>query len=589
MRGKPPFIHHSAFIVRQFFRGGSIVERLKSKTFIIAAAALVVVGLAAALLARPTKAQNPRLERLLPTDTIGFVEVNDLRAQALKVIESEAWREFSKENSAASSLFMLTANHAGALDASYAVALLGVGPGEDGRPEPQFAVVAQFDGWEARRTFERRVLSLVREDQQKGVETKTEEYAGAKLNLVTKEGKHGFAYAYANELLVVSNTAEAVKRVLDVRAGKLPSLETNQTFAQARARAGSVDGMFGFLDGAALTRLVDSAPAPADAGQKVAAFRQLFHGVGAPSVQAVAFTSAFEDGRVAERFSVVAPNREGVLATVAQNPPTEQKLLALVPDTAVQALDASIANAPQTFEQMLALLGEVSAQSGAHKSPEDALSEFTEKTGVDLRGEILGALGPEVCVAQLASGEEREGLILLDVRDEQAFTRALAKFAESKKREVTEREYKGVAVRRAAGENGKGVEYAFVGATFVASPSGGAIERVIDTAQGGRSLKGSAAYQAAAAQAQGPAQFVYFNSNADYLNRLGRTLKGGEHEFKTEGQRAALRPSFAFGATRADGFYVESRTPLGTFPRLLAAVASKLGDENEKQERHGGE
>src|SRR5919112_1895963 len=416
MRGKPPFIHHSAFIVRQFFRGGSIVERLKSKTFIIAAAALVVVGLAAALIARPTRAESPRLERLLPTDTIGFVEVNDLRAQALKVIESEAWREFSKENSAASSLFMLTANHAGALDASYAVALLGVGPGEDGRPEPQFAVVAQFDGWEARRTFERRVLSLVREDQQKGVETKTEEYAGAKLNLVTKEGKHGFAYAYANELLVVSNTAEAVKRVLDVRAGKLPSLETNQTFAQARARAGSVDGMFGFLDGAALTRLVDSAPAPADAGQKVAAFRQLFHGVGAPSVQAVAFTSAFEDGRVA--------------------------------DTAVQALDASIANAPQTFEQMLALLGEVSAQSGAHKSPEDALSEFTEKTGVDLRGEILGALGPEVCVAQLASGEEREGLILLDVRDEQAFTRALAKFAESKKREVTEREYKGVAVRR---------------------------------------------------------------------------------------------------------------------------------------------
>ncbi|HYY97117.1 MAG TPA: hypothetical protein VE642_00915, partial [Pyrinomonadaceae bacterium] len=139
------------------------------------------------------------------------------------------------------------------------------------------------------------------------------------------------------------------------------------------------------------------------------------------------------------------------------------------------------------------------------------------------------------------------------------------------------------------GEEGKGLEYAFVGSTFVASSKGSAVERVIDTAQGGRSLKGSAAYQAAAAQAQGPAQFVYFNSNADYLNRLGRTLKGGEHEFKTEGQRAALRPSFAFGATRADGFYVESRTPLGTFPRLLAAVASKLGDENEKQERHGGE
>jgi hypothetical protein len=563
------------------------VERLKSKTFIIVAAAVVLVaGLAAAQFARPTKAENPRLERFLPAETVGFVEVNDLRAQALKIIESEAWREFSKENSAASSLFMIGANHTGALDASYALALLGVGTAEDGKPEPQFVVVAQFDGWESRRTFERRVLSFVKEEQKKGVETKTEDYGGAKLNIVTKEGGHGFAYAYANELLVISNTADAVKRVLDVRGGKQPSLETNQTFAKARANSKAVDGMFGFLDGAALTRVIDSAPASEDASKKVAAFKQLFHGVGASSVQSVAFTSTFEDGRVAERFSVVAPNRDGVLATIASNPPTEQKLLALVPESANAAFDASIANAPQTFEQMFALLSEVSAQSGRGKSPEDVLSEFTEKTGVDFRGEILGALGSEVCVAQLSTGEEHEGVILLDVRDEQAFTRSLGKFAESKKREVTERDYKGVALRRVAGENGHGLEYAFVGSTFVASGNGAAVERVIDTARGGGSLRSSAAYREASAQAQGQPQFVYFNSNADYLNRLGRALKSDEREFKTEGQRTALRPSFAFGITRADGFYVESRTPLGTFPRLLTALSSRLGDE--KKEHVGG-
>ncbi|HVF42117.1 MAG TPA: DUF3352 domain-containing protein [Pyrinomonadaceae bacterium] len=563
------------------------MERLKSKTFIIiAAAAVLMVGVAAVLLARPSKAENPRLERFLPADAVGFVEVNDLRAQALKIIESEAWREFSKENSAASSLFMIGANHAGALDASYALALLGVGAGEDGRPEPQFVVVAQFDGWESRRTFERRVLSFVKEEQKKGVETKTEDYSGAKLNVVTKEGRGGFAYAYASELLVVSNTADAVRRVLDVRAGKAQSLETNQTFARARAASPGVDGMFGFLDGAALTRIIDSAPAGGDADRKVAAFKHLFHGVGASSVRSVAFTSTFEDGRVAERFTVVAPDREGVLATVASNPPTEQKLLALVPEDAGAAFDASIANAPQTFEQMFALLGEVSAQRGGGKGPEDALSEFTEKTGVDFRGEILGALGSEVCVAQLSTGEGHEGVVLLDVRDAQAFTRALAKFAESKKRAVTEREYKGVALRRVAGEEGKGLEYAFVGPTFVASSNGSAVERVIETAQGGRSLRSSAAYAQALAQAQGQPQFVYYNSNADYLNRLGRTLKGGEQEFKTDGQRAAIRPSFAFGVSRADGFYVESRTPLGTFPRLLAAVSSRLG---EKKEHGGGE
>jgi hypothetical protein len=551
------------------------------------AAAVLVVGFAAVQFARPTKAENPRLERYLPADTVGFVEVNDLRAQALKVIDSEAWREFSKENSAASSLFMIGANHAGALDASYAVALLGVGADESGKPEPQFVVVAKFDGWEARRTFENRVLRFVREGQEKGVETKTEKYGNVTVNEVGRLGVHRFTYAYASELLVVSNTTEAVKRVLDVRAGKLPTLETNQTFAQARAHAKSIDGMFGFLDGAALTHLIDTVPGVENerANERIAAFRQFFHGTGASSVQSVAFTSAFEDGRVVERFSVVAPNREGVLATVAANPPTQQALLALVPEDAVQAFDASVANAPQTFDQMLALAQQLSEQSGK-KSPTDALAEFTEKTGVDFRGEIVGAIGTEVCAAQLTAGtasEEPSGVVMLNLKDESAFARALTKFAEKNKRETSEREYKGVTIHRIAGEKEHGLEYAFVGGNFVASGKGQAVERVIDTAQGGRSLKSSAAFQAASAQLASPAQFVYFNSNTDYLNGLGRTLKGGEQEFKTDGQVANIRPSFAFGMTQADGFYVESRTPLGTFPRLLTGVTSKFGNETKEK------
>src|ERR1044071_7899765 len=565
------------------------MERLKSKSFILfAAAVLVVVGVAAAVeIARPTKAENPRLERLLPADTVGFVEVTDLRAQALKVIESEAWREFSKENAAASSLFMIGANHAGTLDASYALALLGVAPNEEGKPAPQFVVVGQFNDWGARYTFENRVLRFVKDGQSKGVEAKTVEVDGARVVTINRNGVQRFTYATKDTLLVVSNTEAAVRRVLDVRANRTPSLETNETFARARAAAKGVDGMFGFLDGAALTRIVDTVQAEG-ADEKLAVFRQLFHGLGAASVQSASFTSTFEDGRVVERFGVIAPNREGVLATVASNPPTQGRLLALVPDTAVQAFDASVANAPQTFDQMFALASQLSNQAGK-KGPEEGLALFAEKTGVDLRTEIVGAVGTEVCAAQLTaagSGEGPSGVILVNLKDEAAFAGALAKFAEKNGRQTTEREYKGVKVHRISGEKERGLEYAFVGGNFVGSGRPENIERVIDTAQGGRSLKESAAYQSAAAQLQGPAQFGYFNTNADYLNRLGRTLQGGEQTFKTEGQTARLRPSFAFGVTREDGFYVESRTPLGTFPRLLTAVSSKLGGEEKK--RDGG-
>jgi hypothetical protein len=344
--------------------------------------------------------------------------------------------------------------------------------------------------------------------------------------------------------------------------------------------------MFGFLDGAALTAIIDSVPAGADekAAERVAAFRQLFHGVGAASVHSASFTSSFEDGRVAERFRLVAPTREGVLATVAANPPTQGALLALVPEDAVQAFDASVANAPETFDQMLALASQLTSRPG-RKGPADALAEFTEKTGVDFRAEIVGAVGSEFCAAQLttrSSEEGASGVLLLNLKDEQAFAQTLLKFAERNKREVSEREYKGVTVRRIASEKGHGLEYAFVGGNLVASGKAEAIERVIDTAQGGRSLKAAAAYQSASAQLPAPPQFIYFNSNTDYLNTLGRTLSGGEQEFKTEGQSVSLRPSFAFGLTREDGFYVESRTPLGTFPRMLTAISSKLGREEPK-------
>ncbi|MDQ5837048.1 MAG: DUF3352 domain-containing protein [Acidobacteriota bacterium] len=560
------------------------MESLKRKPFVIAAvAAALVLSLAAIQLARPSKARSARLERYLPADAVGFVEVNDLRAQALKVIDSEAWREFTKENQAASSLFMMAANHAGALDASYAIALLGAGTNAEGKREPQFALVAEFNGAGARRTFENRVLRLVSEAEQKGVTKKTELYGDATINYVTPEGKHGFAYAQSGDALYLSNAGEAVKRLLDVRAGKQPSLETSQTFAQARSHVKAFDGMFGFLDGARLTALVDGAP---EDGKGVAAFRQLFHGTGASGVESVAFTSEFEDGRVVERFNVVAPRREGVLATVASNPPTPQNLLALVPEDAVAAFDASIASAPQTFDQMVTLAAQIAEQTGK-KSPTDALAEFTDKTGVDLRGEILGSLGPEFCAAQLRSAEGEGGVVILSVRDEDAFAGALAKFAAHKQRATTEREYKGVSIQRVEGEQGHALEYAFVGGNFVASGKGEMVERVIDTAQGGRSLKSSGIYAAAAAQAQGPAQFVYYNSNVEYLNHLGHALKSSDDTFKADGQRATLRPSFAYGLARPEGFYVESRTPLGTFPRLLTAVTSKLAEG--KKEGGGAE
>ncbi|MCA1593765.1 MAG: DUF3352 domain-containing protein, partial [Acidobacteria bacterium] len=544
------------------------MNRLKSKSLVVGIIGVaLVLGLAGWMLASPSSAQGVRFERYLPADTVGFVQVNNLRAQALKVINSEAWHAFTKENQSASSLFMLGANHAGALDASYALALVGTGAGEDGRPQPQFALVAEFNSRSSQRVFENRVLRFVKEANEKSISTKTEQYGDVSINLINDASQHGFAYAQVGTTLFLSNTAGAVKKVLDVRGGKVKSLESNESFQQARAAGARQDeGIFGFLDGAALTRLIDNAQGRD--GHEVAAFRQLFHGTGASSVQSVAFTSNFVDGRVVERFMVVAPGKEaGLLRTLADNPPTQQALLALVPEDALQAFDASIANAPQTFEQFESLVNGIAEQAGK-KSFDDLLNEVSSKISIDLREDVVRALGTEICLAQLPAGEERKGVLILNLKDQGRFAQALERLAQHKKRVVTESEYKGVTIEQVAGEEGHALNYAFVSGNFIASGDAQTIERVIDTAQGAPALPAGASYRAASASLSGSPQFVYYNSNADYLNHLGRILTSDGSEFKTTGQRADLQPSFAFGVSRPEGFYVESHTPLGTFPRL---------------------
>ncbi|HEX8853279.1 MAG TPA: DUF3352 domain-containing protein [Pyrinomonadaceae bacterium] len=552
------------------------MKSVKRNPFVFggAACALVLV-FAAWMLAQPTAAESPRLERYLPAETIGFVEVNNLRQQALQVMDSEAWRAFTQNNQAAGALFMMGANHTGVLDASYAVALVGAGEGAsaDGARHPQFVLVAEFTSAEARKTFENRALRMLRQVKDSNAAAQAETYSGVEIHTLGA-ATHRAAYAQVGDTLFVSNSTQAIKKVLDVQAGRAKNLEANARFVEARTRAPYAGGLFGFLDAAALGRLVETIPAEGKKG--VAAFRQLFQGAGADSVQSVALTSSFVEGRVTERVVVTAEDKAtGLLHTLASNPPTSQALVALVPEEATQVFDASIGNAAQSFDELTVLLDQVAEQHGK-KTVAEALQELTDKTKVDVRGEIIGALGAEVCLAQLpVEGGTRAGVLILNLKEPARFASAIAKAAEFRKRALTTRDYKGSQVTRAERE-GRTHFYALLGNNFVASDNERAVERVIETAQGGRSLAASAAYRAASASTPANPLFVYYNSNADYLSRLNGMLLGGGGTQGAKSQGAGLRPSFAYAVAQGGGFLFESRSPLGTFPRLLAMVTSKM-------------
>jgi len=251
-----------------------MISRKFKSLFIILTIGLLVVGVAAWKFAVPSRAEAPHMERYLPATTLAFIQVHDLREQTLHIADSDAWKEFSKTNPSASSLFLMAANHTGLLDASYAIAVTGVNV-NNGQPQPSFALIAEFSSDDTRRAFERRVLSLIQHPNNSNTPAKTEDYGNVHIKVLGSSNGDSAAYAQLGNLLILANSVDTVKSIVDSHDGKIKTLADNAQLSQARSHIGYNDGMFGFVDGVAMTNLIDSVPVK---GQNaVSIFRELFH------------------------------------------------------------------------------------------------------------------------------------------------------------------------------------------------------------------------------------------------------------------------------------------------------------------------
>src|SRR5581483_6260673 len=404
----------------------------RKSLLVILSVGVLVIGLAAWKFAASSKAEAPHLERYLPASTIGFVQVYNLRAQTLNIAESDAWKEYSKTNPTATSLLLMGANHAGLLDASYAVALTGVNI-VNGKPEPGFALVGEATDGNSRDTF-RRLLGMLSQGTKGSADATTEQYGTYTIKVFGGPNSETVAYAATGDLIVLSNSSSVVKSVLDARDGKVQTLADNPQLSQVRTQIGYNDGMFGFVDGVAISKLIDSLPIP---NQKpVSMFREFFHDTGADSAQSVAMTSSFANGRVVERYTVFAKDGgHGAFHTVVTNPGTRQDLLNLVPDSATLVADASIANAAQTFDQLAAVASQLATENG-QPSTQDFFQQVFSKTGIDVRNDFVQSLGSEACIAHLSLNGKEDGIAIVNLADQDKFSHVMDLLAQRENKTV---------------------------------------------------------------------------------------------------------------------------------------------------------
>ncbi len=521
---------------------------------------------------KPTAAGPPRLERFLPATTLGFIQAYDLRSQTLHITESEAWRALLEENPTAGPLLLMGANHAGVLDASYAVALCGLEM-QNEKPFPAGALLAHFDSHFSLRVFERRLLEK-RRTSVKGEKL----YEGVKISIWEEKDHPPLYYAKKDRLAVLANSLASVTGILDVASNKAPSLATNPRLLEARGRATNNDELFGFFDGSQLRQTLKGVSDE----QKQKMLKEFLQETGLDWVDYGAMSSSFVEGRVLESFELHIPQQgAGILREVLNTPPTSGALLSLVPEGASQVLDASIANTADAFDHFLALIDRwVSSQN--KPGAEDFLKHFTEKTGIDFQEDFLKSLGAEICLAQF-SADPSEGLLLLNLLDENRMEQTLKKMADKIRQPLTTATYQGFPVRQIALPGKKALSYTFINGNLIVSSTRESVEKSIATHRDGKSLSVSSSYLEARQEMQHPASFIYYSSNKDYLRQLEVVLKASDKDFQPGEKDSNLRPSFAFGYTQPNGYLIKSLSPLGIFPRTLMMVTSRITAEIEKE------
>ncbi len=520
---------------------------------------------------KPTAAGPPRLERFLPATTLGFIQAYDLRSQTLHITESEAWRALLDENPTAGPLLLMSANHAGLLDASYAVALCGLEI-QNEKPAPAGALLAHFNSHYSLGMFERRLL-----EKRKSSANGEKLYEGVKISIWEEKDHPPLYYAKKDTLAVLANSFATITGILDVASDKAPSLAGNSRLIEARGKATNNDELFGFFDS---TQLRQSLKSISDE-QKQKRLKELLQETGLDWVEYGAMNSSFVEGRVLESFELHIPQQgAGILREVLNTPPTSGALLSFVPEGASQVLDASIANASDALNQFLALIDRLHSSQNK-PGAEDFLKHITEKTGLDFQEDFLKSLGAEICLAQF-SADPSEGLLLLNLLDENRMEQTLKKVADKIRQPITTATYQGFPVRQIALPGKMALSYTFINGNLIVSSTRGSVEKSIAAYREGKSLSASPSYLEARQEMLHPSSFIYYSSNKDYLKQLEVVLKDSDKDFKPGGKDSNLRPSFAFGYTEPNGYLIKSLSPLGIFPRTLMMVTSRISAEIEK-------
>jgi hypothetical protein len=564
------------------------VSQSKRRPVIIVALVIALLALTGAILHRLSSGPRPTLD-LAPQSALVYVEIRDLRVVVNGLESTRAWQTLSpllaSQRDRDDSLWAT-------LDLGFGESLLAAGPRvavvmtgfelDEDKFTPHLAIIVST-------TSRREVLSSLAKDKlmllaQRAYGeflSETEEYRGIQVTQYRLAGgARKILWASFDGVLVIANRDDSLRAVIDTHHGRRPSLATSPRLAKLQQvvdRSGEAEderSIFGLVGSEAVRDLLarwDGAPSATVGGPRLAQ-ELLKTGLSALSFT-LAFSVSFEDGEVVDRYLLGLDEQMYDLFSPSVNSQAEFKTLALIPRQSRGFTVYRFANLAETAR---ALDQFISTRFSAVTSiaVRELLARMRSSFGLAASDTVSDAIGNEIAVVD-TGGDAL--LFVLAVSNKPKLAALVGKRLGRSGAKPIEQGYR--EGRLFSSSKNPSEAYCFLD-DYLLIGSHDQIKLIIESRTSGKTVDRDQALVAHIRRhsSDGFETAVSFDRGevAETLSVVSRWLKlsdGVAQSLASEEFNRKLNelpPSMRTTQIRREGFYSESRSPLGLFSMLLS-------------------
>ncbi|HSO75128.1 MAG TPA: DUF3352 domain-containing protein [Blastocatellia bacterium] len=588
-------------------------DSLTRRNIILASLALVLVAAVAAyfLLRRPPRVA---MERYVPANALGFVEIDSVSDLIDGLTDTKAWRELAPVLGLSSQLRQigLGAELMGrtglgpteavvAARAQYAIALMGIdasGGATDEGPyinfKPRFVLIAETHAAPeaVSNLLKERASFLARRVYGESVVEDSRDYYGSPLMIFNgpTQGRELVAASSASVALI-SNNRESIESCLDALEGRSPTLAADETLNQKRSVVDQNGSVFAFITQSGVSKLAELGPAiiasrAVNSVERMNSITDLIQNVSKETVTALLYAAEFTSDGVTERYLTVLRPRvaESLMPAFKPGTPNMNSLL-LAP---IDAREVTLLNVARIGELPERALKQIAPNLDvvAGIALREFVISFRKQYGLESSESAGDVIGDELSIVEIDAGQPRA--MVISVRDRVKLAPLVERYLTLEGGTITPETYNGTELKVSSSDDRRAV--AFV-ADYLVLATRDQIRRMIDTGAASGALAIDERFRKALANHPSGSPMLTYRPERDSaarlmlgISKLTRVTDGSPQLLEAGAMHGAVDrlPSVASSTSFRDyGIYSETRSAVGNFSALASLFGAGGDDEDE--------